>query len=205
MELEQKEKQDSMSLSEKVELAKIRGKKSVDASPVVSLHPVAKTVEEMDRLLSMYSVILAEPIEERGYLSDFQAIKSWYKFRVVDVLFQAPPRPSFADRRIPKDMLPVNADEFLLPLEGGKALVEGVEVTQRDQSMPRLEKFKRYLLLVSFDPSSRIAEPALGAQSFLSVNADNSLDASSDNHLLKQALKKFHNGSLDQLKRDKQK
>jgi hypothetical protein len=41
-ELEQKEKKDATSLREKIELAKIRGQKKVDAQPVVSLYPAAR-------------------------------------------------------------------------------------------------------------------------------------------------------------------
>jgi hypothetical protein len=205
MELEEKEKKDATSLREKIELAKIRGQKKVDAQTTVSLYPVAKTKDEMDRLLSSYSVILVDPIAERGYLSDQQTLQSWYKFKIVDTIIQSAPRRSFAERQIPPDVLPVNLDELMVPLEGGTIVVDGVEVTQRDQSLPRIDKSKRYLLLVSFDPTSRIAELALGGQSILPVNSDNSLNSDSDKHLLQQTIKKFHNGSLDQLKRNKQK
>lgn len=204
MELEQKER-DALSLREKVELAKLKGQKNVDASPVVTLYPRAQTVDEIDRLFSSYSAIIAEVVDERSYLSDFQVIKSWYKFKIIDALIQSPHQRSFAERQIPTDLLPVNTDEFLLPLEGGKVVIDGVEVTQRDQSTPQIDKAKRYLLLVSFDPSSRIAEPSLGGQSILPVNKDNSLDSKSDQHILQQTIKKFHHSSLDQLKRNKQK
>jgi hypothetical protein len=204
MELEQKEKNDATSLREKIELAKIRGQKKVDAQTTVSLYPVAKTEDEMDRLLSSHSVILAEMVEVRSYLTDSQSLRSWYKFKIVDSLIQSPPQRSFAERQIPTDLI-VNTDELLVPLEGGRIVVDGVEVTQRDQSRPRIEKSKRYLLLVSFDPASRIAEPSLGGQSILAVNSDNSLNSNLDTHLLQQTIKRFHYGSLDQLKRNKQK
>ena len=204
-ELEQKENRRSISIKERVELAKLRGKKQVVVPGTISLHPVVKTADEMDKTLSSYSLVLAEPIGQIGYLGNSNTINSWYKFTLVDLITQAPPRPSFARRELPRELLPVKNDQFLVPIPGGAITLDDVEVTQRDQNFPPFDQSKRYLLLVSFDPSTRVAELALGSQSVLIVNGDNSLDAHFDHQLLQQAIKQFHNGSLDQLKRNKQK
>lgn len=205
-ELEQKENRRSMTIRERGELAKLRGKKQVVVPGTISLHPVVKTVDEMDKTLSSYSLVLADPIGEIGYLGNSNTINSWYKFRLVDLITQAvQPRPAFALRELPRELFPVKNDEFLVPIPGGTVTLDGVQVTQRDQNFPPFDQTKRYLLLVSFDPSTKVAELALGSQAVLIVNADNSLDAHFDQQLLQQAIKQFHNGSLDQLKRNKQK
>jgi len=204
-ELEQKENRRSLTIEETVELAKLRGKKQVLVPGTISLHPVVKTADEMDKTLSSFSLVLAEPIAEIGYLGNSNTINSWYRFRLVDQIIQAPPRASFARRELPRELFPVKNDEFLVPIPGGTVTLDGVEVTQRDQNFPPFEQTKRYVLLVSLDPSTKVAELALGSQSVLIVNADNSLDAHFDHQLLQQAIKQFHNGSLDQLKRNKQK
>jgi hypothetical protein len=202
--LEQKENQRSITIRERIELAKLRGDKQVLAPGTISLHPVAKTPEELEKLLSGYSLILAEPVGQFGYLGDLNTINSWYKFKILDLINEAPPKQTFARRELPQELLPLKSDEFLVPIPGGTVTVEGVKVTQRDQNFPPFDQTKRYLLLVSLDPSTKIAEMALGSQSALILNADNSLNAHSDQQLLQQTIKRFHNSSLDQLKRDKQ-
>ena len=200
--LEDKEKRNSLTINERVELAKIRGKKQVAAPALVTLQPIAQSVEELDQLLPKYTVLLAEHLDEFGYFSDSRTIVSWHRFKIIDVLSNAPPQPSYVNREIPGELLPVKEDEFLVATAGGTATLDGIEVTQNDQSLPRFKEGKRYLLLLSLNPSTRIAELTLGPQSILPVNADNSLDSNANQHMLQQAIRKFHNSSLDQLRRN---
>jgi hypothetical protein len=200
--LEEKEKRQSLTIPESVELAKIRGKKQITARSFVSLQPEAQSPEELKTLLPQYSIILAEVVDEFGYLSDPGTIMSWYKFRTIDVISQAPPRQSFVERQIPDRLRQLRDDEFLIPAEGGVAILDGVEVTQHDATIPRFKKSQKYLLLLSLNPATRIAEIALGPQSILPVNADHSFDKRMNPHLLQQTIVKFHNGSMDQLKRN---
>lgn len=200
--LEEKEKRHSLTIPESVELAKIRGKKQVTAPPFVSLQPVAQSPEELETLLPRYSIILAEVVEQFGYLNDPRRITSWYKFRTIDVISQAQPLQSFVELQIPDELRRLKDDEFILPSAGGPAIIDGIEVIQNDQTMPRLKKSQKYLLLLSLDPATRVAQFALGPHSMLPVNADHSFDKKMNPHLLQQTILKFHNGSIDQLKRD---
>lgn len=200
--LEEKEKRHSLTIRESVDLAKIRGKKQVTAPSFETLWPGAQSPEELETLLPQYSIILAEVVEQFGYLSDPGTIMSWYKFRTIDVISQAPPRQSFAERQIPDRLRQLRDDEFLIAAQGGVAILDGVEVTQHDGSIPRFKKSQKYLLLLSLNPATRIAELALGSQSILPVNADHSFDKRLNPHLLQQTIVKFHNGSMDQLKRN---
>jgi len=201
-ELEEKEKRDSLTIEERVDLAKTRGKKQVTAPSFASLQPGAQSLEELEMLLPQYSIILAEVVDEFGYLRDPGRIMSWYKFRTIDVISQAPPRQSFVERQIPDQLRQLRDDEFLIAADGGIAILDGVEVTQHDATIPRFKKSQKYLLLLSLNPATRIAELALGPQSILPVNADHSFDKRMNPHLLQQTIVKFHNGSMDQLKRN---
>jgi hypothetical protein len=200
--LEEKETRQALTIVESVELAKIRGRKEVTAPGFVSLQPGAQSPEELETLLPQYSIILAEVVDEFGYLSDPRTIMSWYKFRTIDVISQAPPRQSFVERQIPDQLRQLRDDEFLIPAAGGAAILDGVEVTQSDATIPRFKKSQKYLLLLSLNPATRIAELALGPQSILPVNADHTFDKKMNPHLLQQTIVKFHNGSMDQLKRN---
>lgn len=204
--LEGKEKRQSLTIPESVELAKIRGKKQVNAPSFETLWPGAQSPEELETLLPQYSIILAEVVDEFGYLRDpgiaGGRIMSWYKFRTIDVISQARPRQSFAERQVPDRLRQLRDDEFLISAQGGVAILDGVEVTQHDGSIPRFKKSQKYLLLLSLNPATRIAELALGSQSILPVNADHSFNKRMSPHLLQQTIVKFHNGSMDQLKRN---
>lgn len=204
--LEEKEKRQSLTIRESAKLAKIRGKKQVTVGGFVSLQPTAQTPEELETLLPRYSIILAEVAEQFGYLSDDETghgrILSWYKCRTIDVISQAPPRQSFVEHKIPDELRRLRDDEFLIPSAGGAAIVDSVEVIQNDETMPRLRKSHKYLLLLSLNPATRIAEFALGPHSMLPVNADHSFNPKMNYLMLQQTIMKFHNGSIDQLKRD---
>jgi hypothetical protein len=200
--LEDKEKRDKLSIKERAELAKIRGKKQVTAPGIVTLHPVAASPEEIEQLLPKYTIILAELVEEFSSLSDPRTLQSWYKFKTLDTLSQAPPQQSFAVREVPAQLQQLKDDEFLVPGAGGALTVDGVEVIQNDETIPRFKKNRKYLLLLSLNPATRIAELALGPQSILPVQNDHSLDSTANEHQLQQAIRKFHNSSLDQLKRN---
>lgn len=204
--LEEKEKRESLTILESVELAKIKGKKQVTAPSFETLWPGAQSPEELETLLPQYSIILAEVVDEFGYLRDPEIaggmIMSWYRFRTIDVISQAPPRQSFVKRQIPDRLRQLKDDEFLIAADGGVAILDGVEVTQHDATIPRFKKSQKYLLLLSLNPATRIAELALGPQSILPVNADHSFDKRMNPHMLQQTIVKFHNGSMDQLKRN---
>lgn len=200
--LEGKEKSDKLTIKERAELAKIRGLKQATAPGIATLHPVAASPEEIDQLMPRYTVLLAEVVEEFSSLSDPRTLQSWYKFRTLDTLSQAPPRQSFAVRQVPAQFQQLKDDEFLVPGAGGALTMDGVEVIQNDETIPRFKKNRKYLLLLSLNPATRVAELALGPQSILPVKNDHSLDSLANQHTLQQAIRKFHNSSLDQLKRN---
>lgn len=200
--LEDKEKSDKLSIKERARLARISGITQITTPGPVTLHPVAATPEELDQLLPRYTIILAELIEEFSLLSDPRTLQSWYRFKTLDILSQTPPQQSFAVREVPAHLQQLNDDEFLVHGFGGALSVEGVEIIQNDETIPRFKKNRKYLLLLSLNPATRIAELALGPQSILPVKDDYSLDSTANQHQLQQAIKKFHGSSLDQLKRN---
>src|SRR5688572_28414169 len=200
--LEDKEKSDKLSIKERARLAKIRGITQVTAPGIVTLHPVAASPEEIEQLLPRYTIILAELEEEFSALKDPRMLQSWYRFKTLDVLSQVPPQQSFAVHEVPAHFQQLKDDEFLVPSAGGAVSLDGVEVIQNDQTIPRFKKNQKYLLLLSLNPATRIAELALGPQSILPVKDDYSLDSMVNRHQLQQAIRKFHGSSLDQLKRN---
>ncbi len=207
--LEEKQKRQKLSLAESAQLAKARGEKSVVVSGVATLYPSASAPEELNEALPEYAVFVAEPIQEKSYLSSWphaggeapsELITSWYKFRILDVVSEGRPHKSFAVRQIPEELLPVGKDEVLVPKEGGTVVIDGVEVTQPEESVAPFRRGRKYLLVLSAVPSAGVYELAYGPQSVLPLAADGGLDRGQDQHILQRVIKQFHGGAIGQLK-----
>lgn len=203
-ELEEKEKRHQLTFKEHAQLAKARGKQKVLLPGYAVLYPVAQTPNELNQYLLEYTIVIAELIEVKGYIHADKyggSIYSWCKLKIIGMLSQAPPRPSYVSRQVPDELLPVNDDEFVMIRSGGTVTVDGVEITINDQDVPAFRKSQRYLLLLSLDPSTKIAELALGPQSMLPINSDNTLDVKRDGHILQRVLRAYYGNSIEQLKR----
>ena len=135
-ELEDKEKLGGLNLNERVQLAKLRGQRQIIVPAVNSLYPVFRTEDELDKSLSRYTAVTAQPVKEFSYLDSSGHIKSWYRFKIIDILSQSPPLPSFVSRTIPQELLPLNDKEIAIPKEGGTVKIEGVEVIQNEEGIP---------------------------------------------------------------------
>jgi hypothetical protein len=206
--LKEKEKRQRLTFKEQAQLAKARGQQKVTVPGIATLYPGASSPEELNETLSAYTIVVAQPVQQKssvsrggqeGQESPPEMIKSWYRFRILEVIRQSPPAPSFAVREIPREMLPVGGNEILVPKEGGSVLIDGVEVSQRDEDVPDFKLHGKYLLLLSLNPSTRVGELALGPQSVMALNDDGALGGHEE-HILGRVLNKFHGGSVRKLK-----
>lgn len=199
-ELEDKESRRTIRLRERAELARARGQQRIVIPGVASLYPTTADVDELDQLLPRLTVVIAEPISAFNYIDDSGLIRSWHKFRVIQTISQAPPLPTYVTRVLPTELSPVAENEILIHREGGTVVVDGVEITSNEEGAPPFRSSQRYLLVLSLDPITRIGEIRFGAQSILPINANNTLDAGRDEHILQRALRMRHNGSMNQLR-----
>jgi hypothetical protein len=130
-----------------------------------------------------YTVLIAEPIESKSYF-DSDDIITWYKFRILDILSPrnyvycntCPPIPE-----APREMSPINPDEFVLAVSGGTATVDGVDITMTNNSLPSFEIGKEYLLFVSVTPSG-VAMLGAGPSGIFAIGNDGSLEAVDKNN-----------------------
>ncbi len=127
--------------------AKDKGEQQVVTHSIVEY---AGSGGSMEEALSYYSVVIAQPIEERTYVHDSE-ILTWYKFRIMEVLSQkiAPPcSPCFSSINPPGELLPLNANEFLVSKNEGAVLIDDVKVIMKELDFPPFSKSERYLLLL---------------------------------------------------------
>lgn len=201
-ELEEKDKRGNLKFKERVQLAKARGQQQIIIPSVTNLYPIFQSEDGLDENLSRYTVVTAQPLKKISYIDPSGAIRSWYKFRVIDFFSQTQPLQSFVSRTIPEELLPIKDNEIVVPKDGGTVKVEGIEIIQNEEGFPAFQHSQKYLLLLSFNSTTKIGELALGPQSVLPINADDTLDPSKEGHILQRALKANHSNSLEKLKAD---
>lgn len=134
----------------------------------------------LDEALQNYSVVIAEPIESKSYITDSSdEISTAYKFRIVETLSQrnavfCNTCPALND--VSDKLQPALYNEFLFELSGGTITVDGVEVTMVSSGIPKFEKGERYLMFISFTPGG-MAKPAAGISGLFRITSDESLEA----------------------------
>jgi hypothetical protein len=134
--------------------------------------PTVEYVGEADTpefVLANYSFVIAQPIETKIDTQRDQAIVTWYKFKILETVSERAPLPNLPSVSPPEDLLPLEADELLVVKYGGNVTVDGVEIVMDESRFPRFQMDKRYLLIVSKNPSGVVtlwAGPT-GAYEFL--------------------------------------
>lgn len=130
----------------------------------------------LDEAFSHYSLVVAQPIQERAVIAHPHSISTWYKLRVIETILpsKAPSCSTcFDSAQPPGELLPLNADEVLVARSGGELIVDGVNITM-DSDFPPLSKSKKYLFLLSVNPSGTAGIGA-GPAGVFSVNDDGSV------------------------------
>jgi len=188
----------------RVRLAKAKGEREVVLDPPTVLY--AASGSNLDEVLSNYTAVIAEPVAQRSYVSDDrQEVVTWYKFRIVENLsgrnFASCPTCS-SSIKPSEEMLPLDADQFLMAKYGGVVVIDGIKVTTRQLGFPQFSMSTKYLLFVSLD-SSGVAGMAVGPEGIFSVSDEGLLQPINDTpHTIKRELATRFDSSVYQLKHE---
>lgn len=156
----------------------------------------------LDKALSFYSLIVAEPYEEHQYLVDDDKIVTWYKFKIDEKLFinNKPACPFCTPPLIPADLQPIGDNEFVASKNGGSIVIDGVKVTTYDESFPQLQIGRKYLLFVSMYPS-KVAEIGMGHNGVFDLTDNENMRSINDRfHPVKKELNEKFGNSLSNLR-----
>jgi hypothetical protein len=184
------------------ELARAKGEDSIVFPAGRTHYAVPRTTE---RALAIHDLVLAEAVTQMSFAADSdREIHTWYKLRVIENLSthteECPTCPALPSP--PREMLPLNKDEFLISRVGGEVLVDGVKVVSIDSEFPPFESGKRYLLFLSFDPEHVVAAIRMGPWGTFAVGEDDKLDAINQklNHGVRSELANRFGNSISKLR-----
>lgn len=157
----------------------------------------------LDEALSYYTVVIAQPIQEKAYATNPDTIVTWYKFKVVDTLSQSSAAACAECTPLdpPQDLLPIQEDEFLLVKNGGILMIDGVRVNMLDSSFPPFESGKKYLLFISPHPSG-VATIGIGPRAIFQTEDGEMLKSINDlSHPVKDVLRHQFGNSVGNFKK----
>jgi hypothetical protein len=177
--------------------AKARGQSSITLLPSISDPPGLNS--SLDGVLNQFGVVVAEPVTSRTLIQG-ESLATWFRYRVVSILDEKPPRTPDSPVTPPDDISSDLTDATLLVgREGGRLTVEGVDVVQ-PLNWP-FDKGKQYLLFVVIS-THHTGVVAGGIQGIFEIGRDGLLIRKSNGESpLSRSLLLQSANSLDGLRR----
>jgi hypothetical protein len=190
------------SIASLAQRTKKQGKTRVEAPGKIIDYPGMNM--GLDEALENYSVVIAEPIERKSFITDSSdEISTAYKFRIVETISQ---RNAVFCNTCPRlndvsaKLQPALYNEFILDLSGGTVTVDGVEVIMVSDGTLKIEDGQRYLMFISFTPGG-MASLRGGPSGLFRITSDESLEAMGNGkHRLAVEIAARFSKSLSKLK-----
>jgi hypothetical protein len=192
-------------------VAKANGQRTVVISYSIEDYGGA---EGLDEALSRLGAVVAQLIGHKAFIVSSNElyrdddIRTWYKFKILENLSQKPLPRCFTcgvdrelEKRIPQEMLPLNADELLIETDGGSVEVDGVTVTMVNTKIPSFSESTHYVLLLSVDPSGKVGILNLGPVGIYTLSSQDQIEPiSKENHPVVRDMMKMYGNSLESLR-----
>ena len=178
--------------------AKREGRQKVAISTGMSTYLGSENAS-LESAFSDYTVVVAKPITKRTYQRDGNSLRTWYKFQIQEPLTQLknPPCLGCFSLTPPSDLLPLGSNEFLVPRDGGRFVLDGVEIDQAEPGFPEFEDNQQYLLFIALYPN-QVALPAGGPMGVFAISQNHSLISfNKDRDTIQDGIKAQFNSSLD--------
>ncbi len=182
------------------EEAKKEGKQK-EVIPAGTTEYLGSDSPDLERSLSIYSVVVAQPVEKRTFESNDNSVSTWYKFRIVDALTPLRDPVCFGCVTLsPPLEMPLDQNEFVILRNGGTLTVDGVEIEQREAGFPQFQEHKKYLLFISLYPN-KVAITAGGPLGVFEIgDKENLTPFSKEPNPIREGVERKFNNSLGSLK-----
>lgn len=182
------------------EEAKKEGKQK-EVIPAGTTDYLGSDSPDLERSLSIYSVVVARPVEKRTFASDGNSLKTWYKFSIIDALTPLRDPICFGCVTLsPPVEMPLDQNEFVILRNGGTLTIDGVEIEQRESGFPQFQEHQKYLLFISLYPN-KLAITAGGPLGVFEIgDKENLMPFSTESNPIRDGVKRKFNNSLGSLK-----
>lgn len=164
------------SIAEQARAAKARGERTIHLDTPIPLPIAMRTADDATSKLSALLVTkTASLVTMSGGNSN--EIITWYKFRIDEVLSRqtgavdSSPLPP----DVPESLLPLKADEILVPEPGGSVTVEDVTVTMDGDDLASARDSDKYVVFGLLSSSGKVLQTIAGRSLIYSVAADDTL------------------------------
>ena len=161
---DQKEKLKLGRVALAVEDAKSKGKKHVQLPARI---PIYASVSSLDEALANYSTVIVRPFARHSQIGlSSKDVETWYRLEVVDYLSQ-PNRISACSSCVPPADIPtelrsIGENELIVVRNVGSVISDGISITTTDLMFPDFQIGREYLLFLSIDRNTGVAEIELG-------------------------------------------
>ena len=154
-----------------VKRAKEQNKTKVFVSPPEESYAEVNGLEDAS---SLYTTLVVQPVQQKTVVLNDSSLITWHKFKVIEFISYPSRNCSNCVSSLiaPQEMLPLQADELLVPTYGGTLEVDGVQLESRAADFgEHPSRFNKYLVFLSLDPGKGIGRLSLGPQGVFLVNS----------------------------------
>jgi hypothetical protein len=165
--------------------------------------PMYDDVNDLNEALSLYDAVVAHPTDKISVIADERNVMTFYKFKIDEVLSRRESMKASCcgAEKPPVDLPPLKPKEFYLRAGGGTVLLDGINITVEEE-FGDLLKHRKYLLLLSLDPSSNIGLVKLGTSGVFALDSEDVLEPLNKNpDMLSRQLQEQYGKSLTRLRR----
>jgi hypothetical protein len=147
----------------------------------------------LDHTFKGFHLVEAELVSKKSVVEEDELINTWYKFRIIDTLSKAEITYDFSFMKPPPEMMPLQADEILVPVGGGTMMIDGVEVSSGEPGEPGVRAFdenQKYLFFLCVDPATKVGTVDFGAAGVFIMRDDDIFEPfNNDRRYVYDALK----------------
>jgi hypothetical protein len=162
--------------------------------------PIYAETSSLDEASSAYVVVVARPVWAKTLMLSPDKLTTFQKFEIIDRL-NSPPNvgccgPQTSD--FPSELPPPGPNAIYVRMNGGKMLIDGVEVTQKTEF--QLRGPEQYLLFLLPDATGVISTIPLGPYGIFTVKEGSIESILNYPHTLDSEIRTKHGKSLNRLK-----
>lgn len=184
--------------------ARVKAEKAKGLNKVQFAAPLLEYPDriDLDTALAQTTVVIAEVINKNSRVVDSHTIATFYRLNIVETLSK-PDETACCnpkDEDFPTDLPPLNDDEIHVVGIGGTVILEGVEVTMKED-FEDLVPGPRFLLFLSISPSGKYGSLRIGPRGAFKITPGSDLEAIVEKPSpLQEQIKQRHGNSMVRFK-----